>query len=104
MNVVIGWVDSYNRVYPSTTFNNDRRKALVERIRKRSYNFTHFDHSYLQYGAPYYDDGKFCVLTKAQWDDVMREAYKVEIRFFFKKKVEGTSLAVQWLRLPLPMQ
>ena len=76
MNTVIGWVDSYNRTYPTTLFNSDRKKALIERIRKREYNFTHFDHSYLQYGAPYYDDGKFCVLTKAQWDDVIREAYK----------------------------
>jgi hypothetical protein len=76
MNTVIGWVDSYNRSYRIAPFNNDRKKALVERIRKLGYNFTHFDHELMPYGAPFYDDERFCVLTKAQLDDVMNEAYR----------------------------
>lgn len=76
MNTVIGWVDSYNNSYQKASFTDDRKKALVERIRKRAYNFTMFDHEYMQYCAPFYDDNKFCVLTKQQFNDVMAEAYK----------------------------
>jgi hypothetical protein len=76
MNVVVGWVDSYNNSYQKAPFTEERKKALVERIRKRAYNFTMFDHEYMQYCAPFYDDGKFCVLTKQQFNDVMAEAYK----------------------------
>lgn len=76
MKIVIGWVDSYNNVYQKAQFTDDRKKALVERIRKRAYNFTMFDHEYMPYCAPFYDDGKFCVLAKQQFDDVMAEVYK----------------------------
>lgn len=76
MTIVVGWVDAYNNSYPKTAFTDERKRALVERIRKRAYNFTMFDHEYMQYCAPFYDDGKFCVLTKQQFDAVMAEAYK----------------------------
>ena len=73
---VVGWVSAYDNPYRSTAFTKDRKKALVERIRKRRYNFGHFDHEMLPYAAPYYEDGVFCILSKAQWDDVVNEAYK----------------------------
>lgn len=72
---VIGWTDAYGGAIPTVTFTTDRRKALVERIRKRRYNFNHFDHEMLGC-APVYDDKVMCVLTKSQFDDVMSEAYK----------------------------
>lgn len=75
MNSVIGWTSAYDGVYPTVAFTGDRKKALVERIRKRSYNFNHFDHEMLPYGCPFYSDNVLCVLTKAQWDSVMDEAY-----------------------------
>lgn len=75
---VVGWIDAYGNKYPTVTFTEDRKKALIERIRKRNYNFTHFDHEMLPYGCPFYDDGVLCVLTKKQWDSVMDEAYKDE--------------------------
>lgn len=75
MNTVIGWTSAYDG-YPTVTFTNDRKKALVERIRKRNYNFNHFDHEMLPYGVPFYNDKVICVLTKSQWDSVMDEAYK----------------------------
>lgn len=72
---VVGWTDAYGRAVPTVTFTAERCKALVERIRKRKYNFNHFDHEMLGC-APVYDDKVMCVLTKSQFDKVMDEAYK----------------------------
>ena len=72
---VIGWSDAYGNAVPTVTFTAERKKALVERIRKRKYNFNHFDHEMLGC-APVYNDRMMCVLTKSQFDDVMSEAYK----------------------------
>lgn len=71
---VVGWCYAYDEVVPTVTFTSERRKALVERIRKRRYNFNHFDHEMMGC-APVYDDKVMCVLTKAQFDAVMDEAY-----------------------------
>lgn len=72
---VVGWSDAYGNAVPTVAFTTDRKKALIERIRKRKYNFNHFDHEMLGC-APVYDDKTMCVLTKAQFDDVMSEVYK----------------------------
>lgn len=72
---VVGWSDAYGSAVPTTTFTTERKRALIERIRKRKYNFNHFDHEMLGC-APVYDDKVMCVLTKPQFDDVMSEAYK----------------------------
>lgn len=71
---VAGWSDAYGGAVPTVAFTSERRKALVERIRKRKYNFNHFDHEMLGC-APVYNDKVMCVLTKAQFDSVMDEAY-----------------------------
>ena len=73
--IVVGWSDAYGSAVPTVSFTAERKKALVERIRKRRYNFNHFDHEMLGC-APVYDDKVMCVLTKAQFDTVMNEAYK----------------------------
>lgn len=75
MSSVIGWTDAWGNSVPTVAFTSERRRALVERIRKRRYNFNHFDHEMLGC-APVYDDKVMCVLTKSQFDDVMTEAYK----------------------------
>ena len=72
---VTGWTDAYGEAVPTVTFTAERKKALIERIKKRRYNFNHFDHEMLGC-APVYDDKVMCVLTKSQFDDVMSEAYK----------------------------
>ena len=73
---VIGWTDCYSNNRPVVTFTEDRKKALIERIRKRRYEFNYADHCFLPYCAPVYGDNVMCELTKAQWDSVMSEAYK----------------------------
>lgn len=73
---VIGWTSCYSGVCPIVTFTEDRRKALIERIKKRKYEFNYQDHAFLPYCAPVYSDKVTCELTKKQWDDVMSEAYK----------------------------
>lgn len=73
---VIGWTSCYSGTCPVVVFTEDRKRALVERIRKRRYEFNHVDHSFLPYCAPVYGDQTTCELTKPQWDDVMLEAYK----------------------------
>lgn len=75
MSVVTGWTSCYSGTYPVVTFTADRKKALVERIRKRRYNFNYQDHCFLPYCCPVYEDGVACELNKAQWDSVMDEAY-----------------------------
>ena len=72
---VVGWVDAYLSDYSTVTLTDERRRALVERIRKRGYNFTYEAHQTVPYCAPFYKDKVLCVLTKAQWDSVMDEAY-----------------------------
>lgn len=72
---VIGWTSAYLSDYPITPFAEERKKALVERIRKRKYNFTYESHQNLPYAAPLYEDRTVCILTKPQWDSVMDEAY-----------------------------
>lgn len=74
-NAVIAWVDAYLSDYPTTAFTEERRRALVDRIRKREYNFTYDSHQTLPYCAPLYKDKVVCVLTKQEWDSVMNEAY-----------------------------
>ena len=73
---VIGWISSYEDVYPTVNFTPERKKALAERIRKRAYNFTHFDHEMMPYCIPVYSDKVVCKLSKAQWDSTLSEAYK----------------------------
>lgn len=73
---VIAWTDCYSGIYPVATFTEDRKRALIERIRKRRYNFNYQDHCFLSYCCPVYDDKVVCELTKPQWDNVMSEAYK----------------------------
>jgi hypothetical protein len=72
--IVVGWTDAFGNAVPTASFTIERKKALVERIRKRKYNFNHFDHEMMGC-APVYDDRVMCVLTKAQFDSVMDEAY-----------------------------
>lgn len=76
MSIVVGWCDCYSGVYPTVTFTTDRKKALVERIKKRRYNFNYADHCFLPCCCPVYEDRTVCELTKSQFDEVMSEAYK----------------------------
>ena len=73
---VIGWVDAWGSPYKQVPFTEERRKALIERIRKRRYNFTYETYQNLPYAAPFYNDKVLCVLTKSQWDSVMDEAWE----------------------------
>lgn len=75
MNKVIGWTGAYTSNYPTALFTEERKCALVACIRHRHYNFTHFNHEFLDYCAPVYEDMKICILTKPQFDEVMSEAY-----------------------------
>ena len=75
---VTGWTSAYFSSYSTTDFTNERRQALVDRIRKRKYNFNFFDHQNIDYCAPFYADEVICVLTKDQWNSVMDEAYRDE--------------------------
>jgi hypothetical protein len=54
----------------------EKENALIERIKKRKYNFNHVDHEFLPFASPVFDDKTTCVLNKARWDKVMAEAYK----------------------------
>lgn len=73
---VIGWTSAYWSGYPTVPFTQERKNMLIDRIKKRKYNFNHFDHCNLNYCAPFYADNVLCVLTKQEWDMVMDEAYK----------------------------
>ena len=72
---VIGWTSAYFSNYPTVSFTKERRSMLVDRIKKRKYNFNYFDHCNLNYCAPFYADKVLCILTKKEWDSVMDEAW-----------------------------
>lgn len=76
MSSVIGWTDCFSGLYPTVHLTDDRRKALIERIKKRRYNFNFSDHQFLPYATPVYNDKVVCELTKQQFDSVMNEVYK----------------------------
>lgn len=73
---VIGWTDCFSNKLPVVAFTDERKRALIERICKRKYNFNFTDHQFLPYCCPVYGDKVACELNKAQWDGVMNEAYK----------------------------
>lgn len=77
--MIIGWTSAYTTNLPTTPFSEPRKQALIECVRRRHYNFNHFDHEYMDYCTPVYEDYKVCVLNKAQFDEVMGLAY-AEIR------------------------
>ena len=73
---VIGWTGAWDGAVPASTFTKEKERALIERIRKRRYNFNHVDHEFLPYASPVFNDKTTCILNKSQWDKVMSEAYK----------------------------
>ena len=75
---VVGWAGAYTSGHRQVKYTEERKRALVDRIRKRKYNFTHADHNFLNYGAPFYEDKVLCILTKQEWDEALGEAYKDE--------------------------
>lgn len=74
--VVIGWTDTYGSGLQTVSFTEERKKALVERIRKRKYDFGYDAYQFVPYCCPVYEDGTICLLSKQQFDDVMQEAWK----------------------------
>ena len=73
---VVGWTGAWDNIVPTSIFTKEKEKALIERIRKRRYNFNQFDHEMLPYASPVFNDKTTCILNKSQWDKVMSEAYK----------------------------
>ena len=74
---VVAWTDFYESKYPTVSFTEERHKALVERVKKRHYNFSYpmFMNPYM---TPVYQDGVKCELNKKQWDSVLADAYNEE--------------------------
>ena len=72
--IVVGWTDCWNENCPTVTFTNERRKALVERVKKRKYNYS-YQLFMNPYTTPVYDDNAKCILTKSEWDNVLADAY-----------------------------
>lgn len=73
---VVGWCDTYTSTLPVTDFSESKRQALIERIRKRRYDFNYNDYQFLSYCCPVYQDKTICILTKQQFDNVMDEAWR----------------------------
>jgi hypothetical protein len=76
--IVTGWTGAYTSNFKITPFTPDRKQALIEIIKRRHYSFNHFDHEYMDC-TPLYDDGKICVLTKSEFDEVINTAYATMI-------------------------
>jgi hypothetical protein len=72
---VMGWIDPYTTQFEKVDYTAERKAALVTRIRKRHYWFTHFDHEFMN-ATPIYSDNKYCILTKKELDEAFAEAYK----------------------------
>ena len=73
---VIGWTSTYLNDFRVSSFTADRRRAFVERIKKRQYNFNYADYSSFPYCCPFYSDNTICILSKKEFDACMDEAYK----------------------------
>lgn len=71
---VMGWID-LNNDFTQVDLDDEHKVALITRIKKRKYNFTHFTHQFLT-AIPLFNDGTYCVLSKSELDDVFEKAYK----------------------------
>jgi len=71
---VMGWIDLNNN-FVQVPFDSVREDALITRIKKRKYNFTHFTHQFLT-AIPLFNDGTYCVLSKSELDKVFEKSYK----------------------------
>lgn len=71
---VVAWTSCYEDRYPTVTFTPERQKALVERVKRRGYNFS-YQMFLTPYTTPVYDDGCKTLLTKSEWDNVLAVAY-----------------------------
>lgn len=72
---VIGWAGAYMSGFEAERFTNEHKAAMIECVRRRHYNFTYQDASFMDYCAPLFDSGNICILTKQQFDDVMDTVY-----------------------------
>lgn len=72
---VVCWADSWNDNFPTGTFTTEKQRALVETVRKRRYNFTFQMLQMNPYSTPVYNDGTKCLLTRAEWNNVLADAY-----------------------------
>lgn len=71
---VMGWIDLNNN-FVQVPLDSVREGALITRIKKRKYNFTHFAHQFLT-AIPLFNDGTYCILSKPELDKVFEKAYK----------------------------
>jgi len=71
---VMGWINPYTTQFERAEYDSKRKRALVTRIKKRHYWFTHFDHEFMSV-TPIYSDYKYCSLTKEELDEAFAEAY-----------------------------
>lgn len=72
---VIGWVGAYTSPYPETSFTERHRQALFNCIKKRRYDFTHDYLCFLPYAAPIFSDGKICIPSRQQWEELLNDVY-----------------------------
>jgi len=72
---VVAWCDNFDDNYSNTPFTEERKRALVDRVRQRKYNMSYQMLSMNPYSTPVYQDGCRCLLTSEQWEDVLVDVY-----------------------------
>ena len=78
---VIGWTDAYTSPYEEVKFTTERKQALFECVKKRHYDFTYDSMCFLPYGAPFFSDGKMCIPTRQEWEELLKKVYSDSPRF-----------------------
>jgi hypothetical protein len=73
---VVGWVGAYTTPYPETSFTDKYKQALFNCIKKRRYDYTYDSLCFLPYGAPLFSNGKMCVPSRQQWEEILNDVYK----------------------------
>lgn len=72
---IVGWAGAWVSPFEHAELTDEKRNLFVEYIRYKHLNYTYQAHQTLPYAAPLFSDGKICVLTNQQWNDIIAEAY-----------------------------
>lgn len=71
-----GWTSAFTSGYPQKPLTAEKKRLLIECVRYRNYDYTYDTLCYVDYCAPFYEDGSVSVPTRAEWDEVLKKAYE----------------------------
>lgn len=73
---VVGWVFPYDTRFKNSELTEDKKLAIINKIRKKKYYYSWSDSQFMDGCTPMFNDYTYCNLTKPQYDEIFSEALK----------------------------